>query len=110
MKQSENRLPQEMEALEIEGTIYPTFFTKKYASKPPFRFPDEKKILSYLPGTVLEVKVKVGDRVVEGQEILAFEAMKMRNTIQSPASGVIASIAVEPGSVFAKGFVLFELE
>lgn len=109
MSQETNKLPDQMQVLEIEGTCYSTLFTKKYASKAPFQFPDEKKILSYLPGTVLEIKVKPGDTVKAGEEILLFEAMKMRNTIQSPASGVIASVCVEPGSSFAKGVVLFEL-
>lgn len=98
-----------MQVLEIEGTSYSTLFTKKYASKAPFQLPDEKKILAYLPGTVLEIKVKPGDKVAAGEELLSFEAMKMRNTIQSPVSGVIASVCVEPGSSFAKGVVLFEL-
>ncbi|MGE4568593.1 MAG: acetyl-CoA carboxylase biotin carboxyl carrier protein subunit, partial [Bacteroidales bacterium] len=80
-----------------------------YASKAPFQLPDEKKILAYLPGTVLEIKVKPGDKVAAGEELLSFEAMKMRNTIQSPVSGVIASVCVEPGCSFAKGVVLFEL-
>lgn len=110
MKNTIKKEQAEMQTLEIEGTTYQTLYTKKYATKAPFQLPDKKKIFSCLPGTVLEIKVKVGDHVVAGEEILVFEAMKMQNTIQSSVSGVIASIGVEPGTSFAKGFVLFELE
>ncbi|MGE4567986.1 MAG: acetyl-CoA carboxylase biotin carboxyl carrier protein subunit, partial [Bacteroidales bacterium] len=91
MSQETNKLPDQMQVLEIEGTSYSTLFTKKYASKAPFQLPDEKKILAYLPGTVLEIKVKPGDKVAAGEELLSVEALKMRNTILSPVSGVIAA-------------------
>jgi len=46
-------------------------------------------VLSPMPGTVLSVSVKVGDKVHEGQELLVLEAMKMQNLIVSPHDGVI---------------------
>lgn len=50
-----------------------------------------------MPGTVLEVKVKVGDAVKEGQVVAVLEAMKMENDIVATKTGKITSIAVKKG-------------
>lgn len=50
-----------------------------------------------MPGTVLEVKVNVGDTVKEGQAVVVLEAMKMENDIVATKSGKITSIAVKKG-------------
>lgn len=51
-----------------------------------------------MPGTVLELKVAVGDTVENGQTLLVLEAMKMENDIASPAAGKVASINVAKGA------------
>ena len=56
-----------------------------------------------IPGAVLEVFVKVGDKVEAGAAILKMEAMKMENTIAAPVSGTVASIAVAPGAIVEQG-------
>jgi biotin carboxyl carrier protein len=63
-----------------------------------------------LPGTILEVKVKPGDKVTRGQGIATLEAMKMENVIDSDIAGVVKRIFVEPGQVVAAGDVLVEFE
>ncbi len=50
-----------------------------------------------LPGRVLEVLVKVGDKVTEGQEVVILEAMKMENSITTDYAGEVKAIFVEPG-------------
>ena len=50
-----------------------------------------------LPGRVLSLKVKVGDKVVAGQEVAVLEAMKMENSITSDYSGVVKQILVAEG-------------
>ncbi len=50
-----------------------------------------------LPGRVLEVLVKVGDKVTEGQEVVILEAMKMENSITTDYAGEVKEIFVEPG-------------
>ena len=52
-------------------------------------------------GTVLEIKVKVGDAVKAGDILLTYEAMKMENNLVSERDGVIAKIMVEDGEVMA---------
>lgn len=52
------------------------------------------EILAPMPGTIFQVHVKKGDVVVEGQELLVLEAMKMENPIVSTAAGKIKKIKV----------------
>lgn len=51
-----------------------------------------------MPGRVVELRVRDGDRVVAGQVLLVIEAMKMRNEVASPASGVVRELAVAAGA------------
>jgi biotin carboxyl carrier protein len=51
-----------------------------------------------MPGTILDVKVSVGQSINKGDIICVLEAMKMENDIPSPQSGVVASINVQKGS------------
>lgn len=61
------------------------------------------KVEAPLPGTVLDVKVKVGDAVKVGQEVLVLEAMKMENSIESMIAGEVKAILVENGESVAHG-------
>ncbi len=52
---------------------------------------------SPMPGTILDIKVNVGDTVAEGQVLMILEAMKMENDIVAPVAGKVASINVNKG-------------
>lgn len=75
--------------------------------------PTEKKgvgiIKSPLPGTILELKKKVGDAVSVGDTILVMEAMKMENDIKADNSGVITAIKVNINDAVLEGDVLVEI-
>jgi pyruvate carboxylase len=49
-----------------------------------------------MPGMVVEVKVKPGDEVREGDKLIVIEAMKMELTVASPLHGVVKEIHVKP--------------
>ena len=51
-----------------------------------------------MPGKVIEVRVREGDRVRKGDVLLVLEAMKMRNELTSPADGVVRGLVVSAGS------------
>ncbi len=63
-----------------------------------------------MPGLVLEIKVKVGDQVMEGDPMLVLEAMKMENVIKSPGDGIIKEILVNQGDKVNKAQVLIDME
>ncbi|HSI90789.1 MAG TPA: biotin/lipoyl-containing protein [Adhaeribacter sp.] len=61
-----------------------------------------------MPGLVLEIKVKPGDEVKKGDQILILEAMKMENILKSPGDGVVKAIKVNVKDNVEKGQVLLE--
>jgi biotin carboxyl carrier protein len=68
-----------------------------------------KEIKAPMPGLVLEIAVKEGQEVSEGDKILILEAMKMENSIMIHANATIKRIAVSPGQAVEKGQLLVEL-
>ena len=67
-------------------------------------------IVSSMPGRVVDIKVKVGEEVTQGQELCIIEAMKMRMPVNSPQNSKVIDIKVEVGQGIKKGDVLMELE
>ena len=55
-------------------------------------------IISPMPGTIINVLVKVGDAVKKNQVLVVLEAMKMENEIVAPADGTILSISASKGT------------
>lgn len=68
------------------------------------------EIKAPMPGLILEICVTVGQEVSENEALLILEAMKMENTLVSPRSGKIKSIAVEKSNAVEKGQLLIEFE
>ena len=69
-----------------------------------------KKIKAPMPGLVLEISVKEGQEVLEGEKLLILEAMKMENSIVIHANATIKKINIKKGQAVEKGQVLIELE
>ena len=58
---------------------------------------EEGDVTTPMPGAVVKIKVKIGDRVEAGDTVLIVEAMKMENEVHTPVSGVIEKIYVAEG-------------
>ncbi|HRQ24487.1 MAG TPA: biotin/lipoyl-binding protein, partial [Anaerolineales bacterium] len=58
-------------------------------------------LTSPLPGTVVNIFVKAGDKVEAGQVVLVIEAMKMKNSIRSTYSGTVSDVLVSEGQIVA---------
>jgi len=99
-----------LESLVIDETQYTTYLTAKYKNRKTWLQPDDKKLLAFLPGTVVEVLIQKGEQVKKGQAVIKFEAMKMINTVQSTCCGKIKDVHVKIGDKFPKGFLLLEFE
>ena len=63
-------------------------------------------IKSPLPGAILDIFVKPGDKVTVGQRILLLEAMKMENNIESDKAGTVTEIKISKGDAVMEGDVL----
>ena len=65
-----------------------------------------KPVVAPLPGTINEIKVKVGDKVNAGDTVVILEAMKMQNNIEAETSGTITGINVNKGDAVMEGDTL----
>ena len=63
-----------------------------------------------LPGRVIDIKVKVGDEVKAGQEVVVLEAMKMENSITSDVSGKVKQVLAQVGENVPTDAPLLEIE
>jgi biotin carboxyl carrier protein len=63
-----------------------------------------------LPGTIITVLIKAGDKVALGQKLLTMEAMKMENNVLAEKDGVVKVVHVKPGQAVAQNDVLVEIE
>ena len=69
-----------------------------------------KEIKAPMPGLVLDIAVKPGQEVKEGEKLLILEAMKMENSIMIQSAATIKNILVVKGQAVEKGQLLIELE
>ena len=67
-------------------------------------------ITAPMPGSVLDIKVKAGDKVNVGDVVMLLEAMKMEIEVSSTVSGTVKGIAVSKGSSVNTGDVLVTVE
>ncbi len=100
----------EVSFLNIDGTHYKTRLTRKFESRTVWDKPDDKKLLSFIPGTINKVYVEKGQKVKKGDKMVILEAMKMQNKLQISRDGVIKQIYVKEGQVLPKGALILELK
>jgi biotin carboxyl carrier protein len=96
--------------LNIDTSLYQTRISSKFQNRKPYKPADPKMILSFIPGTVLDILVKKGQNVAKGDELMILDAMKMQNKLKCNMDGKVKSIAVIKGDKVSKGTVLLELE
>jgi len=94
----------------LEGDTYKTLLTKKWLTRKPYVENDPGKIISFIPGTIIKVFIKDGQKVKNGEQLLILEAMKMHNLILAPFSGKIKKLYVASGDKVANKQLLIEIE
>ena len=67
------------------------------------------QVVAYMPGRVVELLVREGQRVEAGQGILVLEAMKMENEIQADREGTLERFFVSDGQAVEGGDPLYEI-
>ena len=63
-----------------------------------------------LPGTIVEVKVAVGDEVQPGDVVVVLEAMKMANNLEAEKGGKVTAVLVQPGQSVMEDDALVVIE
>jgi propionyl-CoA carboxylase alpha chain len=66
----------------------------------------ENTLLCPMPGLVVEVRVKPGDRVYRGQDLMSIESMKMESFVASPCDGEVEEVLAAPGQAVETDEVL----
>lgn len=67
---------------------------------------DGKPVSAPMPGTIVSVKVNVGDKVASDSLVVIMEAMKMENEIFAGMEGTVTSVSVQAGASVNTGDVL----
>ena len=99
----------EGDTVQAEGVIIEIESAKAGAAAGAKRPVTGKTVCAPLPGRVIELKVKVGDKVSAGQEVMILEAMKMENSITSDYAGFVKQILVAEGDTVAADAILIEV-
>jgi len=116
--------------VEINGIVYKVKLEPEFG-KDAERFERPKKVLTMppslsgknldslrnpgiaqapLPGVIVEVKVKEGDKVEKGDVLMILEAMKMESEIEAAIDGVVKKLAVKEGESVLEDQLLAEVE
>jgi biotin carboxyl carrier protein len=96
--------------LNIDTSLYQTRISTRFENRKPYKPADPKIILSFIPGTVLDIMVVPGQEVKKGDDLMILDAMKMQNRLKCKMDGKIKSVAVKKGAKVSKGTLLLELE
>ncbi|KAJ8922648.1 hypothetical protein NQ315_007680 [Exocentrus adspersus] len=87
---------------ELNGTLRSVLILDKDASKEIHIHPkadkaNKNQIGAPMPGTVIDIRVKVGEKVEKGTPLVILSAMKMETVVQSPVAGVVKTVEVAMG-------------
>lgn len=100
---------------ELNGQLRSVFIRDREATKEMHFHPKALKgvhgsVGAPMPGTIIEVKVKVGDKVEKGQAVLVISAMKMEMVVNAPVSGTVKNILVQKGMKLEGDDLLMDIE
>ncbi len=100
----------DFKTLVVQGAVYKTTFTKKFENRVNYETPNENLIYSFIPGTIVDIFVKAGQKVKEGETMLLLEAMKMENQVRMPFDGKIVKIHVNKDETIPKRHLMIEIK
>ena len=100
----------EYHTMNYEGALYKTLYSKKFENRKPYEVPDHRKLVAFIPGTIIKVHVKEKEKVKKGAPLVVLQAMKMNNIILAPFDGVIKKVYVKKGEMVPKSFLLIEMK
>ena len=98
------------DTLETMHGTFQTTLTKKHLERKPWQPENPKHIKSSIPGTIVEVCVKEGQKVEAGDMLVVFKAMKMDNNIRAPFAGTVKKVDVKEGDNIPNHALMIEME
>lgn len=103
-----DKLPSEY--LIVQGAKYPTTLTNKFRNRKVWQPHNPNLIISFIPGTIIDIMIKTGQKVKGGTPILVLEAMKMHNNVLMPFNGEIVRINVKRDEIIPKNHLMVEIK
>lgn len=100
---------------ELNGTLRSVLIKDKEARKELHIHPkadkgNKSQVGAPMPGTVIDVRVKVGDVVEKGTPLVILSAMKMETVVQSPVSGKVKTVEIKMGMALEAEDLLITVE
>lgn len=89
--------------LSLYNRIYVIFYLPKIPNPqelhihPKANKGNKDEVGAPMPGQVIDIRVKVGDKVEKGQPLIVLSAMKMEMVVQSPKAGVVKKLEIQNG-------------
>lgn len=104
-------MEKEKEPEQVKPVVKPVATpTVQPAASSNSRVYNDKVVKAPLPGVIIDVKVKVGDTIEEGDTVVILEAMKMNNNLTAECSGTVVAVNVQPGNSVMEDDVLVEIQ
>ncbi|HVX62008.1 MAG TPA: pyruvate carboxylase [Pirellulales bacterium] len=91
-------------------TVTDTSLDAAIERRPKAEAGDPNQVGAPMPGMIVNVAVKPGDRISQGHKLLTMEAMKMETTLYAERDGRIGEVLVEPGSNVETGDLVIRWE
>jgi pyruvate carboxylase subunit B len=92
-----------------EGLAQPQAVPSQPAASAPSQAAATEAVNAPVPGTIVRIEAKIGQKVSRGDVLVILESMKMETEVRSPANGTVASIAVAQGDQVSAGQALLSL-
>ena len=102
-------MEKKIEHLLIDDTKYETEVPERHIGKGKKEAVGSGEIRAVIPGVIVAVKVRMGQKVTADDVVIVLEAMKMYNDIEATTDGKVAEILVSEGDKVAKNQLMIRL-
>lgn len=94
----------------LDDVRYKTTHSTKFEKRVGYERPNPNILKSVLPGKILKVFIKEGDKIKWGAKLCVLEAMKTENLIKSTVTGTVKKLNISKNSIVKKREILMEFE
>ena len=102
-------IPDQNSASLLKDTAQPASTPNVQPTSPSALDANTAAVTAPLPGTIISIKVKPGDKVTANQTVAVLEAMKMENEIEAGYAGTVSEVKVAERDTVLEGAVLITI-